>query len=83
MAPLEVHQPEVARLTALVLALLFVVPVVRAGWSAVLAGALAEGWGYRTSLGLAIAGVALALLLSMHIRPVQAESTTASDSRRR
>ena len=33
------HQPEVARLTALVLALLFVVPVVRAGWSAVLAGA--------------------------------------------
>ena len=46
---------------------------------AALAGALAEGWGYRTSLGLAIAGVALALLLSIQIRPVQAESTTASD----
>ena len=46
---------------------------------AALAGALAARWGYRTSLGLAIAGVALALVLSMHIRPVQAESTTASD----
>jgi pimeloyl-ACP methyl ester carboxylesterase len=34
-----VHQPEVARLTALVLAFLFVVPVVRAGWSGLLAGA--------------------------------------------
>jgi pimeloyl-ACP methyl ester carboxylesterase len=34
-----VRQPEVARLTALVLALLFVVPVARAGWSALLAGA--------------------------------------------
>jgi len=46
---------------------------------AVLAGALAEGWGYRTSLGLPIAGVALALLLSIQIRPVQAESTASSD----
>jgi predicted MFS family arabinose efflux permease len=31
---------------------------------AVLAGTLADGWGYRTSLGLPIAGVALALLLT-------------------
>lgn len=46
---------------------------------AALAGALAEGWGYRTSLGLAIVGVALALLLSIQIRPVQAESTASSD----
>ena len=46
---------------------------------AALAGALAERWGYRTSLGLAIAGVALALLLSIQIRPVQAESTSSSD----
>jgi pimeloyl-ACP methyl ester carboxylesterase len=34
-----VRQPEVVHLTALVLALLFVVPVARAGWSALLAGA--------------------------------------------
>ena len=33
------RQPEVARLAALVLAFLFVVPVARAGWSALLAGA--------------------------------------------
>ena len=33
------RQPEVARLTALVLALVLVVPVARAGWSALLAGA--------------------------------------------
>jgi uncharacterized membrane protein YeaQ/YmgE (transglycosylase-associated protein family) len=46
---------------------------------AALAGALAARWGYGTCLGLPIAGVALALVLSMHIRPVQAESTTASD----
>ena len=42
---------------------------------AALAGALADGWGCRASLGLAIAGVALALLLSIQIRPDQAEST--------
>jgi predicted MFS family arabinose efflux permease len=46
---------------------------------AALAGALAARWGYGTSLGLAVAGVALALLLSIQIRPVRAESTTASD----
>ena len=46
---------------------------------AALAGALAARWGYGTSLGLAVAGVALALLLSTQIRPVRAESTTASD----
>jgi MFS transporter, DHA1 family, tetracycline resistance protein len=46
---------------------------------AALAGALAERWGYRASLGLAIAGVAVALVLSIQIRPVQAESTTSSD----
>jgi MFS family permease len=45
---------------------------------AVLAGALAEAWGYRTSLVLPIAGVALALLLSMQIRPDQAESAASS-----
>jgi MFS family permease len=46
---------------------------------AALTGALAAHWGYRTSLGLAIAGVTLALLLSIQIRPVHAESTTSSD----
>jgi predicted MFS family arabinose efflux permease len=46
---------------------------------AALAGALAARWGYGTSLGLAVAGIALALLLSIQIRPVRSESTTASD----
>jgi len=34
-----VHQPEVARLTALVVALLVVAPVLCAAWTALLAGA--------------------------------------------
>src|SRR4029450_11588156 len=38
-APREVHQPEVVRLTALLLALVVLAPVVCAGWSALLAGA--------------------------------------------
>jgi hypothetical protein len=46
---------------------------------AALAGALAARWGYYTSLGLAIAAIALALFLSIQIRPVHAESTTSSD----
>jgi predicted MFS family arabinose efflux permease len=46
---------------------------------AALGGALADRWGYGTSLGLAVAGVALALLLSIQIRPVRTDSTTASD----
>ncbi len=40
MAPREVRQPEVARLTTLVLAALLVVPVARAAWTLLATAAL-------------------------------------------